>query len=236
MNFQVSLRDTMTALPALDLPSNFSLTLSDQDELLCWDGMRMQVNLGNQQRPLFFDFLAYQKYWQQVRPVKSKDPLGRALGIQQDQTVMDLSCGTGKDSSLFLYWGLRVKAIERHPLVYLLLKDALRMALADPKWKEQFGGSFELYFGEATDFIGEKASAFYFDPMFGEEKKSSAKSRKEMEFFKQYVGGDLDAWNVVQKILTTNKRLILKRPLHEKIPVAQNCLVWKGKSIKYLRF
>src|SRR5882672_3208775 len=58
----------------------------------------------------------------------SNQPLMKAVG-KQSQFIIDLTCGYGKDSYLFLCAGKRVKGVERNALVYELLRDGIERGL-----------------------------------------------------------------------------------------------------------
>ena len=134
-----------------------------------------------------------------------KDPLAKALNLKRGENIVDASCGTGKDGTLLLKLGARVEAFERHPMIFSLLKDALERAKMS-----RYAVAFErltLIFGEATSG-GEKC---YFDPMY--EMPRGRLPRKQMQFFRRLVGGDRDQGEVLERLVASFKRVVLKRPL-----------------------
>lgn len=181
-----------------------------------------------------FDFEELIQYHQRQHYALSKEPLARALGIKGEEKplVWDTTCGTGKDSLLLYIFGAKLKSFERHPAIYLLLKDAQR----------RFPLNFSIVFGDASELLLEEKSdnqrpdCIYYDPMFPEKvgSKKSALPRKEMRIFKDMVGEDLDSSDFLEWALKTAKsRVVVKRSLNAE-PLKKNPTAsYKGKSTRY---
>jgi 16S rRNA (guanine1516-N2)-methyltransferase len=183
-----------------------------------------------------FDFEETLSYHQRQHYALSKEPLARALGIKGEQkpVIWDTTCGTGKDSLLIQTFlgaaGSKLKSFERHPAIFLLLKDAAR----------RFPVSFEIVFADASQLSSikdeDRPDVIFYDPMYPEKKgsKKSALPRKEMRIFKDIVGEDLDSDLFLEWALKTAKeRVVVKRglaadPVKEK-PTAS----YEGKSTRY---
>jgi len=178
-----------------------------------------------------FDFNELKSYHERQKYAFTKEPLYRALGLkgklaEQKKSIWDTTCGTGKDSVLIHHFGASLTSFERHPIVYLLLQDALRrFPLLD----------FELIFRSANFYDGKLSSpeVIYFDPMYPSKKKS-ALPRKEMLIFKELVGEDLDAGDFLEWALSKAlERVVVKRPL-EAPPLKPNPTAsYSGKSTRY---
>ncbi len=180
-----------------------------------------------------FDLEELAKYHQRKQYAISKEPLAKALGIkgrndldQEKLKIWDTTCGTGKDLTLIHHFGGKITAFERHPGIYLLLKDALR----------RFPLEIELKFGDASQMNVQEADrpdVIYYDPMYPSKKKS-ALARKEMRIFKDLIGADEDSANFLEWALGCAKqRVVVKRPL-EALPIKDNpSASYVGKSTRY---
>lgn len=182
---------------------------------------------------MHFDLEELDRYHERQKYAVSREPLAKALGIkgrndqfQEKIHIWDTTCGTGKDLTLIHHFGARITAFERNPLVYLLLKDALR----------RFPLDVELNFGDASRFVpgeAERPDVIYYDPMYPSKKKS-ALPRKEMRIFKEVVGEDTDSEKFINWALKMAKqRVVVKRPA-EAPPVKEKPTAsYTGKSTRY---
>jgi 16S rRNA (guanine1516-N2)-methyltransferase len=224
-------------LPEYELGQSFVLEKTEKKADFFFRDQQLFYRHGNDE--ISFDFVKYLDHWNKTKPAKQKDNLGRALGLKKGEALLDFCCGTGKDSSLFIYWGLDVISFERHPIVYLLLVDALRRLKAH----ERYGilaQNFTLLFGNASDLLENyESKTIYYDPMFGKaKKKNKAKARKEMEFFKSVVGADEDALEVIGDLTQKGYRIILKRPddsFDLALPKGVSLHKWSGKTTEFWR-
>jgi hypothetical protein len=100
--------------------------------------------------------------------------------------------------------GVSVTAIERNPVIYALVQLNLNEC-------SNLRG-LEYHFGHCVSFAHLfKAQVLYFDPMFEVLGKSAA-SKKNMEIFKNLVGADKDANEILQQLLLTPaRRVVVKR-------------------------
>ncbi len=183
-----------------------------------------------------FDWDDLMAYHQRQNYAVSKEPLAKAIGIkgrnddhQSKLLVWDTTCGTGKDTVLLSHFGTHLVSFERHPAVYLLLRDALRRFPLP---------SVDLKFGDARHFTitdDRRPDVIYYDPMYpAPEKKKSALPRKEMRIFKAVVGDDSDSEEFLEWALKTAKqRVVVKRPL-DADPIKKNpTATYEGKSTRY---
>lgn len=182
---------------------------------------------SNELGEMSFDFEELMKYHQRQNYALSKEPLAKALAIKgsgEKRVIWDTTCGTGKDSLLISYFGARLTSFERHPAVYLLLKDALQRYPVD----------FHLEFGDARTFpLVNKPEVIYYDPMYPAKKKS-ALARKEMRIFKEIVGDDPDSSDFLEWALkTATDRVVVKRPLEADPIKDKPSASYTGKSTRY---
>lgn len=141
------------------------------------------------------------------RKVIAKDPFLRAVGRARDK-VLDISAGLGVDAVFLAQQGHDVTAVERNPLLFLLLDHAQKQSQRCLKLKIKFE------FGEAAAYLA-KADRFdciFFDPMFPEKVKT-ALPKQEMVLFRQLVGNDMDSDAVLESALASGTRVVVKRPI-----------------------
>lgn len=159
-------------------------------------------------RKFKIDFIGDNTNYNKVKSSINKEPLAKALGSgSKGLKLLDLSAGLGVDAVFLLQLGFSVTAVERNPLVYMALKIASEQLPA-----------LTVHYSDSLTFLEtlkpEDFDVAYFDPMFPEKKKS-ALPKQEMVFFKNLVGSDDDALNIVN--LATEKKLfkrfVVKRPL-----------------------
>ncbi|WP_322522151.1 class I SAM-dependent methyltransferase [Guyparkeria halophila] len=145
--------------------------------------------------PLVIDFAADPRF---ARPLARKDALARATGWKAGYRppVVDLTTGLGRDAWALASGGCEVTAVERHPVVWLLLTDALERATAQPALAA-VAARIHPVFGDVLGehppaLAGDRNTVWHLDPMFPERKKS-ALVKRPMRIFHQLVGEDPDA-------------------------------------------
>lgn len=145
-----------------------------------------------------------------ARKVIAKDPFLRAIG-QNRKNVLDVSAGLAIDSVFLSQHGHSVTAVERNPLLYILLCHAKQRS-EQLKYR-----AIEFQFSDAKDFVQSLSlgqfDCIYFDPMFPDKNKS-ALPKQEMVLFRQLVGSDTDAANILEVLLKTRSRVVVKRPIY----------------------
>lgn len=143
--------------------------------------------------------------------------VAKAAGIKGSirPDVLDATAGLGRDAFVLACLGCRVRMIERHPLIALLLQDGLDRALQDADTTE-VAARMQLQQGNAIELMkqwqGEPPQVIYLDPMFPEREKS-ALVKKEMRLFQLLLEGDPDAQDLLQAALElASHRVVVKRP------------------------
>ena len=137
------------------------------------DGITLEVTANTlrihaphlMRHPLQLDFIHQQAL---IMNSIAQHPLKKALGKKaQYARVYDLTAGLGKDSLVLANIAKHVTAIEKHPLIYMLLEDALSRAntLNLPLHFIQSDAHHFLAYAEPADII-------YLDPMFQPTNKS----------------------------------------------------------------
>lgn len=159
--------------------------------------------------------------------------IAKALGVAKGcRNVLDLSVGLAVDSVFLTQLGFQVTGVERSPVLYALLKEAFE------KTQKEYLKSYELFYSDSLNFLKEKKGqieidSIYFDPMYPHKKKS-ALPKQEMVVFRDLVGHDDDAAEVLKEALTWPvQRVVVKRPLHaeELLPGVRHA--YEGKVVRY---
>ena len=147
-----------------------------------------------------------------------KQPLARAVGLKPgvNPHVVDMTAGLGRDAFVLASLGCTISLIERNPLVYELLSNAIERASHDSD-TARIIQRMHLYFDNATDWLQQleqtsMPDTIYIDPMYPQRTKS-ALVKKEMQFFHHIVGQDDDAAQLLETALNSAvKRIVVKRP------------------------
>jgi 16S rRNA (guanine1516-N2)-methyltransferase len=149
---------------------------------------------------------------------RSED-MARALGVHEKRgmRIVDATAGWGRDSAVLAGLGCDVTMIERHPVIAVLLEDALQRARAseDPAVLA-LAQRLRLVQADARATLqhwqGEAPDSVLIDPMFPE-RSNSAAVRKEMRLFHEIVGDDEDAPALLAAALAVAAhRVVVKRP------------------------
>ena len=128
-------------------------------------------------------------------------------------------------------------AVERNPLIYVVLADGLRRAAANPN-STNTCANLTLVHLDAKTYLNDQAAddfdVIYLDPMYPHRRKS-ALVKQEMRVLREYTGDDEDAAALLSNSLASGvKRVVVKRPLHA--PVLGNkkpSLQYRGKSTRF---
>ncbi len=166
------------------------------------------------------------------------EPLGRALGLHKwpDLQVIDATAGLGRDSFIIADIGARVLMLERHPVVFALLRDGLdRGRLANDEWVAEVCSRLQLERADSEVALGENSSdAVYLDPMFPARRKS-ARVKKGMWIFQQLIEQAPDEGALLEcALLAARKRVVVKRPARAE-PLAGQAPGFSlpGKTVRY---
>jgi 16S rRNA (guanine1516-N2)-methyltransferase len=206
------------------LPLFQELSTSDQEGvkiLLELDEGQLYLRLSDwaPRARLSLDFLGGKLGYRQAQLKTHSELLRRATGIQTGQRLrlVDATAGMGTDSLILAAMGFEVLALERHPVLALMLNAALARAQASmdaPAYLRQI----RFLGADAVDWLRHNAGAgsdvIYLDPMFPERQKA-AQVKKPMQLLQVLLeetpddgGGLLEA-----ALQTARYRVVVKRPL-----------------------
>ena len=155
--------------------------------------------------------------------------ISKAMGAGKYGTkILDLSAGLAIDAVFLTQLGYEVTALERNPLIFLCLSHAL---------KQHPVKSLNFIYSNSKDYLAKQPSGYdvvYFDPMFPDKTKS-ALPRQEMVFFKNLVGDDVDAAEVLEHAtkLKGISRVAVKRPIKAPVLGLKPFASVEGKLIRF---
>lgn len=217
--------------PAASLARELDLPLIDSaspdfDLLLAWTGRRLELRDNRDPRvgPVYADFAALLR----GTPLTARQPLARAVG-KSARTVVDATAGLAQDSVRLAHYGCEVLAIERHPVVAALVRDAL----------DREGRTTRLRFtvGDARTILPTLDPApdvIYLDPMFPPKRRKSAAVRKELALLRRLAGDDPDALELFEIARRcARQRVVVKRPDHAKPLAPKPTVSYGGKLVRY---
>jgi 16S rRNA (guanine1516-N2)-methyltransferase len=175
--------------------------------------------LGDKKQALFFiDFLSGKMRYRCEHASLRKELLARAMGCKPSDrpSIIDATAGLGRDGFILAALGFEVTLIERSPILFALLRDALSRAKMDAH-SATITNRLHLIQSDAITWLRENAlsqgpEVIYLDPMFPERQKSSS-VKKEMIIMQELLGKDEDSDKLLQMALTcASKRVVIKRP------------------------
>ncbi len=168
-------------------------------------------------------------------PAAKRGPLARAIG-RRTRSIIDATAGWGQDLGLLVAMGYRVTAVERSPVMAVLLEDGLsRLAV-----NSDVRGPFELprlVVADAVQYLStvrETPDCVYLDPMFPPKRKRSALAKRRLRLLREVVGDDEDRGKLFTSALhTSTKRVVVKRA-DEAPPIADHPdETYTGKLVRY---
>ena len=159
-----------------------------------------------------------------------RDLLAKSVG-KRCTTVIDATAGFGRDTFHFIHLGKQVIAIERSPVIGIMLRDTISRLLA-PTMQQ----SVEVIFGDAREWLldCDPPDVVYLDHMFPEPKTRSALPGKELRFLRSLAGNDIDAPQLLPIARSIAlQRVVVKRPVWAKPLQEIPDIKFKGKTTRY---
>lgn len=144
--------------------------------------------------------------------------IAKAIGVSAYKpSVVDATAGLGRDAFVLATLGCKVLAFERQPVVAALLQDGLDRAHYHEETRD-IVSRIQLHHGSSHEFLVTPehqsflADVIYLDPMFEHDEKAKAQVKKDMQAFRQVVGQDIDADDLLQRALACARcRVVVKR-------------------------
>ncbi len=169
--------------------------------------------------------------------------IAKAIGMRSGVTpsVLDTTAGMAGDAFVLATLGCSITLLERSPIIFALIEDAVQRASLNESFTEILEQGFNIVNREANDYIREQIEdggtapdVIYIDPMYPQKKKS-ALVKKDMQILQRLHGADDNAGELLDSALTyARKRVVVKRPIQaetisEKKP--NTCI--KSKKTRY---
>ena len=241
-SIQIVTDDPGLKLIAAELATQLNLPTGDADPgydfwLLVTPHYLGLVKPDHKSRPFYIDFLSAKSRYRQKNLSIKNENLARALGLKNHKPnkIIDATAGLGRDSFIIASLGIPVDLLERSPIIYTLLNDAIKRATNDPD-TNAIASRMHLHFGNAINLLTtlESADVIYLDPMFPTRNKS-AQVKKEMQIFHEIVGADADSEDLFKVALTcARKRVVVKRPkISEHLAQVPPSYSVKGSSSRF---
>ncbi len=206
------------------------------------DHLELHSFKTKKQTPLCIDFLTGKTRHRRIYGGGKGQDIAKAIGIKKipNIKVVDATAGLGGDAFVLASLGCDIILLERNPVIYSLLKNALdRVQNADDQEVKAICSRMKLINQQADQYLSAQKAAdyadvIYLDPMFPSRKKS-AKVKKEMSYFHDIVGEDNDSDALLKLALTrAHKRIVVKRPrLAEELAGLKAQFNITGKSTRY---
>ncbi len=208
MNYCHKNADFLHQFYPIDTDADWQLTLTDTDSY-CLTQVSTKLSLT-------LDFR--QGNYRHRQQAIGKEPLLNAVKIQKKlpKTLIDATPGVMKDSFMLASRGIEIIAIERNPLLYIMVKKALSHFNTDTDKV-----SIDYHFGDAKALLANfHADIIYLDPMYPPKRKS-AQVKKEMQILHQVIGADSDSDELFHVAKQQHTRLVVKRPSYA-TPIADS--------------
>lgn len=151
--------------------------------------------------------------------------IAKAVGLKSGTSphVLDATAGLAGDAFVLATLGCPLTLIERSPILFSLIEDAVQRASLSERFQGIVNQGFQLFNCDANDYIKNQISndapapdVIYIDPMYPDRKKS-ALVKKDMQILQRLHGEDDGASALLENALCyAKKRVAVKRPLHAK--------------------
>mmetsp|Transcript_37854 Transcript_37854/g.61353 ORF Transcript_37854/g.61353 Transcript_37854/m.61353 type:complete len:329 (-) Transcript_37854:145-1131(-) len=208
------------------------------------------------QEPIFVDFTSGNADFRRRFGSFRNSPFLRAVtipGIPLNETrVIDATAGFAKDAFVLASYGMHVTMMERHPLMYLLLEDALKRGERDPDvapvlsrmrllkanaiehLSSIFSNNTLQQNGSEDDHL-RPPHVVYIDPMYpiGQKRKGSALPKKELAVARAMIGEDSDSSLLLKAARhAAINRVVLKQPVYAQ-PDPEAAFEYKSKNTRF---
>jgi len=181
-----------------------------------------RLELQDQQthiKPIYIDFLKGKIGYRRRHGGGRQQALAKAIGLKHgaNPSVIDATAGLGREAFILADLGCEVQMIERSPVIAALLYDGLQRAQQDFEIGAFITQHLELIHADAQHWLSQLSredypQVIYLDPMYPPRHKS-ALVKKEMRLFRQLVGEDTDAGELLeQALIYAQQRVVVKRP------------------------
>ncbi len=211
-----------TGIPDKEKIQNLNAGLLEKGYQLVYENHQLCLHSINQNySPLVIDFVTGKSRHRRLYGGGSNQPLAKAVGIKPGYrpNVFDLTAGLGRDAFVLATLGCQVSMFERSAVIACLLDFALNQAARADDIEDvgNIVGRMRLTESDSREFLvnlkpEDLPDVIYLDPMYPHRDKS-AQVKKEMRIFRDLVGDDSDASDLLNiSRQKTIKRVVVKRP------------------------
>lgn len=184
---------------------------------------------------LSIDFLRGRTAHRLVRA--KEEPVLRALGVRRQdgiRSVVDMTGGLGGDGTRIAAAGAEVLIVERHPVVFALLVDALQRA--EHAGAAPWGDRLRVCQGDACELAFPGYEAAYLDPMYPARRKAALGAR-ELRILSALFG-EAPATTLPEALLGAARaqpfrRIVMKGPRHYRPPAPAPDFVHEGRAVNF---
>lgn len=201
-------------LPLIDAPdTTFSHFLTIRNARL-----ELHTLSTPKRSPLSVDFLSGPAFYRFLHDRRINQPLARAVGIKRGYrpTVLDGTAGFGEDGFVLASLGCMVTMIERSPVIWALLTDAISRSKENQAIETIFNRQVTLKLADTSDYLSSTADihdTVFLDPMYPSTPKSPL-NKQRMRTLRELVGDDRDGSKLLTAALKgARKRVAVKRPI-----------------------
>lgn len=186
------------------------------------DRIELRCGAGPATERVCVDFVGGALGYRRLRGGGRRQLIGRAMGLGRGPVrVLDATAGLCRDAFILAALGCDVMAVERSPVLALLVRDGIARAsrIGDPDLSRILQ-RMPLRSGDARDIVaaikpGDEPDVIYLDPMFPTSPHGSAKIKKEMRLCRTIAGDDEGAAELLACVRrVARKRVVVKRPRH----------------------
>ncbi|MES1927637.1 16S rRNA (guanine1516-G2)-methyltransferase RsmJ [Salinisphaera dokdonensis CL-ES53] len=168
-----------------------------------------------------------------------KSPLAKAIGLRRhpDSSVLDTTCGLGRDAATLAALGCTATTLERHPVLFALVEDARERAAqieVRPHWLANWSANIRA---DAINWLAQQSAqpgfdVIYIDPMF-ESTRRKARPQKALAWLGELVGGDTDVGELLDLALARAGRQVVVKQHARSKPLAPPDRSVEGKAIRF---
>ena len=189
---------------------------------------------------VFVDFVGGAGGYRRRSSLSRRQPIALAVGLRRGPvTVVDATAGLARDSFLLACLGCTVIAVERSPILGLLIRDGLRRAVIEGSAAVRAVlERLTLVIDDARSVLREMdgtdaPEVVYLDPMYPPKKKK-ALVKKEMRICRRLVGDDRDAGELLALARrVAGRRVVVKRHCHAPLLAPRPAMQFSGKLVRY---
>lgn len=189
---------------------------------------------------VYADFIGGKAQHRRLQGGGKGQHIAKAIGLHKikQPSVLDLTAGLGRDAFVLASLGCQITMLERSAIIYSLLNDAIQRVYQSKNVEIiPIINRMQLIYEDSLNYLNKlqnKPDVIYIDPMFPERQKS-AQVKKEMRFFHDIAGKDMDSHELLKLAKSkAKKRIVVKRPrLAKPLNNETANFVITGKSTRY---